>query len=29
MTTIELIIVHLGFLLWFYAGYKIGKNNRK
>jgi len=29
MTTIELIIVHLGFILWFYVGYKIGKTNRK
>lgn len=25
MTTLTLIIIHIGFVLWFYVGYKFGK----
>jgi hypothetical protein len=24
-----LVIAHIGFILWFYAGYTIGKSKRK
>jgi hypothetical protein len=28
MSTTTLIIIHIGFALWFYAGYKFGKNQK-
>jgi hypothetical protein len=29
MSYLYLILVHIGFALWFYAGYCIGKANNK
>jgi len=29
MTLINYILMHIGFALWFYVGYKIGKNSKK
>ncbi len=29
MTTFNYILMHIGFALWFYAGYKIGKKRNK
>jgi hypothetical protein len=28
MTTLNYILIHVGFALWFYAGYKIGKTRK-
>ena len=29
MTPLNLIIIHLGFILWYYVGYQIGKTKFK
>lgn len=29
MTTLHYIIMYIGFALWFYTGYKIGKSKQK
>ena len=29
MTSIELLIMYVGHSLWFYVGYRIGKNSKK
>jgi hypothetical protein len=29
MNTTTLIIIHIGFVLWFYTGYKFGKTFKK
>ena len=29
MTTLTLLIIHIGFVLWFYVGYKFGKQFKK
>jgi hypothetical protein len=29
MSTLSLIITHIGFVLWFYVGYQIGKKFKK
>jgi hypothetical protein len=29
MTTLTLLIIHISFVLWFYVGYKFGKQFKK
>lgn len=29
MTTLILLVIHIGFVLWFYVGYTFGKKSKK